>query len=246
MMLKRYFKIVLSIIFFCLITTACKTFVATQEQFERKAIENLVFDTSIVNQYQPYKDSLDKSMKVKIATLQNDVVKAQPSSTLTNLLADILFEQATKYIKQPIDFAVMNYGGIRLPSLSKGDLLVEHAYQLMPFDNYIVALQLNGTQVQELCNSIAKSGGWPVSHIQFTIDDANANNIQINNEALQNNKLYTVAMIDYIANGGDNMTMLKTITQIPTGVLLRNGIIDYFKTKQIIIPDDTKRIQHAE
>lgn len=246
MMLNRYFKIVILVILFCLINISCKTFVSTQQEFERKAVENLVLDTSIVNQYQSYKDSLDKSMKIKIATLQDDVVKNKPTSTLTNLMADILFDEATKYIKQPIDFAVMNYGGIRLPSLSKGDLLVEHAYQLMPFDNYIVALQLNANQVQELCNSIAKNEGWPVSHIQFDIEHDIATNILINQEPLQFNKMYTVAMIDYIANGGDNMTMLKSITQLPTGVLLRDGIIDYFKTNQIIIPNDTKRIQYAK
>jgi hypothetical protein len=51
----------------------------------------------------------------------------------------------------------------------------------------------------------------------------------INGAALELEKEYSVAISDYLANGGDHLNMLKGLEQTNTNVLLRDAFMDYFR-----------------
>jgi len=169
---------------------------------------------------------------------------------LGNMMADILKLKTAAYTNQTIDVAILNYGGIRTPSLSKGTLMVEHAYLLMPFDNYLVEQILTGQQLSDYCDSLAIKGGWPVAGIAFVIKNKKASDIRVNGIPIDLKKNYNVATNDYLANGGDGMTFLKTIPQIQTGKLYRDAIIEYWKEQtkagKKIQSNLENRIQYAE
>ncbi|MDB5226014.1 MAG: 5-nucleotidase [Bacteroidota bacterium] len=219
------------LLFFCVILlTACKSyFPATESSSLLKVNRSYGADLSVKSYYRPYKDSLDKIMKVPVVELQDDLVKKLPESTLGNLMVDMLKAKTEEYTKDKIDVGILNYGGIRSPSLTKGMLNVEHAYLLMPFDNYLVEQTLTGQQLKDFCDSIALKKGWPVSGMSFQIKNDKATNIMINNAPLNLSKTYKVALIDYVANGGDGMAFLKSIPQKQTGILFRDAILEYWK-----------------
>jgi 2',3'-cyclic-nucleotide 2'-phosphodiesterase (5'-nucleotidase family) len=168
-------------------------------------------------------------MKIKVAELDTDLSKSQPESTLGNLMADILKTKTAIYTRDKIDAAILNYGGIRMSSLTKGALNIEHAYMLMPFDNYIVEQVLTGQQLQDVCDSIAIKNGWPVAGISFQIKEKKAINILVNNIPINLGQKYSIAISDYLANGGDGLTFLKQIPQKQTGKLFRDAIIEYWQ-----------------
>lgn len=249
-MSRNYFNFLLPT-FLLLFVAGCKTYYPVTETSSIVKIKNNdIADSNIVTYYRPFKDSLDKLMKIPLATLENDLYKKQPESTLGNMVVDILKAKAADYTHQTIDVAILNYGGIRMPSLTKGTLKVEDAYLLMPFDNYVVVQVLTGKQVISFCDSIAQKNGWPVSGISFQIANNKAINCTINNKPIDENKLYKIALIDYVANGGDGMAFLKTIPQQQTGKLFREAIIEYWteqtKAGKPISASLEKRITHAE
>ena len=135
---------------------------------------------------------------------------------------------ASEYTHSSIDIGIINYGGIRVPSLTKGPVTIGNVYELMPFDNYLVVLSLTGKQVQSMLDAIAASGGWPVAGVTFTIKDNTADDVQINGKRLHSESTYHIAISDYLANGGDNMDMLKGLPQENTNVLLRDAFKAYF------------------
>ncbi|HRH57451.1 MAG TPA: 5'-nucleotidase C-terminal domain-containing protein [Chitinophagales bacterium] len=230
-MSKIYFKITYLLLAVFLIT-ACKTYYPVSQQQALIKVNNSVKeDASVKTYYKPYKDSLDKIMKVPLAVLAEDLTKKQPESTLGNLMADMLKVKTEEYYGQKIDIAVLNYGGIRVPSLTKGTLMIEHAYLLMPFDNYLTVQILSGQQLNDFCDSIAMKNGWPVSGISFQIKNGKAINILVNKEPIDLSKKYHLATNDYLSNGGDGMAMLKNIPQIQTGKLFRDAIIEYWKAE---------------
>jgi 2',3'-cyclic-nucleotide 2'-phosphodiesterase (5'-nucleotidase family) len=186
-------------------------------------------DTSVLNYYTPYKDSLDQLMKIPVAELEYDLTRKQPESTLGNLMADILKQKTAAYSGKQVDVGIVNYGGIRVTSLTKGLLRVEDAYFIMPFDNYLVIQELSGQQLTDLCDSIALKKGWPVSGISFQIKDNRAVNILVNEQAISLTKKYSLALSDYVANGGDGMAFLKSIPQQQTGKLFRDAIIEFWR-----------------
>ena len=231
MMSKVYSKISI-IVFIAVVFSACKTFYPVQNSATLVKANNLIqADTAILHYYQPYKDSLDKIMKIPLAELEEDLTKKLPESTLGNLMADILKVKTAEYTKDIIDVAIMNYGGIRVQSLTKGALNVEDAFLIMPFDNYIVEQVLTGQQLSDFCDLIAAKNGWPIAGFSFEIKDNKATNILINNQPIVLTKKYNVALNDYVASGGDGMALLKEIPQKQTGILLRDAIIEYWQAQ---------------
>ena len=231
-MSKIYSDIKIGIVATVIFFTACKVIYPTKHSATLiKLNKEIASDSSTFIYYKPYKDSLDKIMKVPLAVLAEDLTKKQPESTLGNLMADMLKVKTEEYYGQKIDIAVLNYGGIRVPSLTKGTLMIEHAYLLMPFDNYLTVQILSGQQLNDFCDSIAMKNGWPVSGISFQIKNGKAINILVNKEPIDLSKKYHLATNDYLSNGGDGMAMLKNIPQIQTGKLFRDAIIEYWKAE---------------
>ncbi|HTH30747.1 MAG TPA: 5'-nucleotidase C-terminal domain-containing protein, partial [Lacibacter sp.] len=72
--------------------------------------------------------------------------------------------------------------------------------------------------------------GWPVAGITMQIKDKKAVNVMIGGKIIDPNMIYTIANSDYVANGGDNSDMLKTIPQINNGFLLRDALIEYVQS----------------
>ena len=65
--------------------------------------------------------------------------------------------------------------------------------------------------------------------ITIQIKDNKAVNVRIGGEPLDINKVYVIANSDYIANGGDNVEMLKNIPQKNISYLMRDTLFDYIK-----------------
>ncbi|MFT5072028.1 MAG: 2',3'-cyclic-nucleotide 2'-phosphodiesterase (5'-nucleotidase family) [Chitinophagales bacterium] len=186
-------------------------------------------DMGIEEEILPYRTELEASMNKLIVLAHGDLPKAQPSSPLGNLLADATREMASTYISEDINIGIMNYGGIRVPSISKGNVSIGNVYEVMPFDNYLVVMRLKGSKLKEVFDAIAGGGGWPVSGVSFTIKNGKASQVMINGAALELEKEYSVAISDYLANGGDHLNMLKGLEQTNTNVLLRDAFMDYFR-----------------
>lgn len=165
-------------------------------------------------------------------------------------MADIVFEQANpifnKRTSDNIDFVLLNHGGIR-SIISKGNVTSRTAYEVMPFDNSIVVVDLKGAQVKELLDYLAAAKrAHPVSNLQLTIDkEFNIVDSKINGEEIDFSKNYNVATNDYLYNGGDRMNFFQTNDSLYVlDYKIRNAMIDYFKKVDTINPKiDNRFIQ---
>jgi 2',3'-cyclic-nucleotide 2'-phosphodiesterase (5'-nucleotidase family) len=183
-------------------------------------------DSLLVNLLASYKDSIHKTMGTVLGFSTDGLTKKQPESSLGNFMTDAMKTMAEKKFEKHIDAAFINYGGIR-SYLPKGDITVGRIFELMPFDNLIVLQEIKGDTLLSFLNFIAERNGWPVSGISMTITNRTATNILVNGKPLDTTATYTIANSDYIANGGDDVKMLKAIPQINKGYLLRDALIAY-------------------
>jgi 2',3'-cyclic-nucleotide 2'-phosphodiesterase (5'-nucleotidase family) len=110
------------------------------------------------------------------------------------------------------DFLFLNHGGLRA-SLPRGKITIGNVYEVMPFENELVVLTMNGTDADSVLQHIASMGGAPVSGVRFSIDGKRAKDITVNGTALSATKVYHVATSDYLANGGDGFSVLKKFTE---------------------------------
>jgi 2',3'-cyclic-nucleotide 2'-phosphodiesterase (5'-nucleotidase family) len=189
----------------------------------------------------PYQEFLLDSMAQPIAQVEEDLLKADANGKLGILMSKAMINRAENILSQEVDCAFMNRGGIRVPVLKAGPLALGRVYELMPFDNYLVVLEIPGDSLQKVLDVIALKGGWPAYGISYKIDDHGATDIKINGMSINGQQLYQVALSDYIANGGDKMTILKQFEQKNTGLGLRDAFIEYFiminQAGQAIMPD---------
>tara|TARA_B100000925_G_scaffold277165_1_gene244889 strand:- start:928 stop:1677 length:750 start_codon:yes stop_codon:yes gene_type:complete len=189
----------------------------------------------------PYQEFLLDSMAQPIAQVEEDLLKADANGKLGILMSKAMINRAENILNQKVDCAFMNRGGIRVPVLKAGPLALGRVYELMPFDNYLVVLEIPGDSLQKVLDVIALKGGWPAYGISYKIDDDGATDVKIDSIPIDGQKIYQVALSDYIANGGDKMTILKQFEQKNTGLGLRDAFIEYFiminQAGQAIMPD---------
>lgn len=211
------------------------------KRFDGKTFE---IDTVLDKMIQPYRKNLTATMNEVIGEFKSEMNKAKPSSSLTNFVCDAILESYEDAQKQKIDLVIQNFGGIRVNSIGSGPILTGEIYELMPFENYLVVMNINGKDLKTMLDKIAKSTGWPISKGSgFTIKDSSAVDIVINNEPFDENKNYVIATSDYVANGGDDMKFLSKTPKQETGMLIRYLIIAYIKKNKIIEANNEKRIK---
>ncbi len=151
-----------------------------------------------------------------------------------NLLADILMQQANPIFKirtgNQIDIALLNYGGIR-SIINPGKITARTAYEIMPFENSIVVVELKGKSVRDMVSYLINADRpQPISGMQIILaKNGELKSVSIQGKPFDENRSYFVATIDYLLQGGGNMLFLKdglSVTELD--YLLRNAMIDYF------------------
>ena len=182
---------------------------------------------TIQEMIEPYKSQLDDKMNQVIANVGTELSKKQPESTLGNWTSDALMA-GIKRQGLSADFAVCNYGGMRVPVITIGPLTMGELYELSPFDNEIMIVDVPGNIVDSLFQHIAERNGWPVSgNIRMTMKDGKMLTCLINGKTIDPNTMYKVVTPDYVANGGDDARFMVGLKRMQTGFLQRDLIIQY-------------------
>lgn len=219
---------------------SCKTtYVSSLSDSQNISVAENVsqLDSQLVQSYLPYKNILEKDMHRVISFSDVELIKQKPESGLTNFLSDLLLKEGQNSalksnlkIKPVVSF--FNYGGIRT-SLPKGEITVGKIFELMPFENEMVFIQLTGDQLQQFYDVIAEKGGDSVGGVRFVISNNKAKNIVIGGETLVAREKYWMVTNDYTANGGDGLQILAQHSElIDSGKKIRDVIISNLEERQ--------------
>lgn len=217
--MKHYGKYFLLLVLYSALCSCSKIYVVdkkTTAQYVFNDSINSKTDSSTLTYIQPYKEQLAGLMSEVLVESAQPLSKGYPEGLLGDYCADACQRQSiirSKELGLPSpDLSLLNNGGLRV-SLPKGNITVGNIFELMPFENSLVLLELSGVQLLELLNFIAEKNGTPISGVKFIIKDKKATSILINNSEFNVEKKYWVATSDYLANGGDNLVFLKNVSR---------------------------------
>ena len=234
--MRRSFSYTLLITCFIWIASCKTNYVPTSFEARNLSVsssENQL-DSQIVRMYLPFKNKLEKDMGRVISRTEKEMFKQKPESYLTNFLADLLLFEAKieaekSNLKINPNISYFNYGGIR-SFLPEGEITVGNVFELMPFENEMVFIQLSGNQIQEFLNQLAQKGGDSVGGVRFLISNEKAKNIKINGVDLKLSEKYWIVTNDYVADGGDGLTIFtKRFKIIKSGIKIRSLIINHLE-----------------
>ncbi|NAY90704.1 hypothetical protein GTQ34_02125 [Muricauda sp. JGD-17] len=208
-------------------------------------------------------DSLDifvKPYRVRIDEVLDSTLAHAPlplllddgarNTSMGNLMADIVLEETAplfqKQTGKNLDFVVLNRGGIR-SIISAGNVNARNAYEVMPFENYIAVVELDGAAARQLFTFLAEAPRpHPIAGIQIVLGkNGKLESVTINGSPFDENRNYFVATSDYLVNGGPSIGFFDEMVSITdTRYLLRNAIIDHFrKVDTLVARVDSRFIQ---
>jgi len=171
-----------------------------------------------------YKPEMDRIMQQVVGVSAREMRSGRPESLLSNFAVDAILEQTKKLSDGKVDFSLTNFGGIR-SSMPGGNVRRYDIFSIFPFENYVVIVDLYGSSVRKLFQGIAQRPEALSYNVQLKIRDGELKEALIDGARIDDKRLYRVATIDFLLDGGDSMTALSEAKAVEqTGLLIRDVI----------------------
>lgn len=183
---------------------------------------------------QGYRAELAAEMGRLLVYSEQVIERGTPEGLLNNFVADLVLEKGHQLYspadEHPIDFCLLNYGGLRVP-LPKGEITFERVFELLPFENEMVVITLSGEKILELFQYLSVSSvGMPLAGARLTIANGQPASILIQDQEFDIKRNYKVLTSDYLAGGGDSMGFfLQPLNYELLGMRVRDAIIHHMQ-----------------
>lgn len=206
-------------------------------------------DGTMTELLRPYRQGVDSLMSVRIGTVASsfDINR----NGLRNLSADIVKAIGAKFSPKPVELSVINVGGIR-SGWDKGPLTKGEVMNSFPFDNRVSILEISGKDLREAFDIIAPRGDGVSDNVRVQYDPASGKctSVTIDGKPLDDDRMYILSTIDYLAQGGDYLKSFTRAKHIGESErVLYDDFISYISEGPLkgkkLRPDETPRITAA-
>ncbi len=157
-----------------------------------------------------------------------DNPRTDPDLPLANMFVDALRAYGSRYFKVPMDFAITNFGGIRVP-LPEGAITLDDIGSMFPFKNYMCYVRMKGSNLLRLLEQLAGTKAFqPVSGVQVRVKNHQLESALIGGKPIDPQRVYNVTTIDFLLDGGDKINIGALALDVKLShVLLKDIMLDY-------------------
>ncbi len=160
----------------------------------------------------PFIETAERGLDVKVGTSRVELTRRGGSnSTLGNLITQALQEETGA------DLAFVNQGGLRT-DLPAGDIDMGDLLRVMPFDNSVVVVQMQGRMIRDIFERKSRRSSSGIVQSGATVvvdpdapDGERVKELLIKGAPLDPAKIYRVATTDYLLQGNSGLSMLAQI-----------------------------------
>jgi 2',3'-cyclic-nucleotide 2'-phosphodiesterase (5'-nucleotidase family) len=183
-----------------------------------------------------YGERLRAEMRTVIGRAGHDLVKGLGGGSLGAFVADVIRHTAEQLTKEPVHAALQNSGGLRR-SIARGKITLGTIYEVMPFENEIVVLEISGeTLLQLIRHLVARSTDRvtdALSGVEIVACRGELRTALLDGRPIDLQASYRLATSDYLHQGGSGYTMLAAARRvIPTGMTVREALIAFIRSQQ--------------
>jgi 2',3'-cyclic-nucleotide 2'-phosphodiesterase (5'-nucleotidase family) len=197
-------------------------------------------DDAIEKLLAPYSGKV-RALDVRVGTLEGNLKKERVGGgPLGNFVVDGMRAQARTKLGKPVALAIMNAGGLRKNDIAAGELRASDIFELLPFENALVAVDLTGAQLSRLLQIVVRDAqaGARIHYkwndqsrpefISGKLVDDNGHEQEIDSE-----QLYTIVTIDYLLNlrSGAYAILQEAKSTTPLNLTVRDAIMAYVKAE---------------
>jgi 2',3'-cyclic-nucleotide 2'-phosphodiesterase (5'-nucleotidase family) len=156
----------------------------------------------------PYTRTINATMGKVIGECKIEMIAQRPSSNLGNWTCDLLLQfgkDSLGLAEEPV-ISLYNVGGLRA-AITVGPITNGTIFQVMPFDNVVVAVKIPVGVLPEMLAYLKAKGGEPIGGFKIIAGE------MILPDDVEKRGYVWIVTSDFLMNGGDNMTFLGKYTE---------------------------------
>lgn len=229
----------------CPATPAPKPAATTATKVNEKASETLVDssvpdDPDIEKLLQPYREKIS-ALTVVIGKLEGNLTKSTiGAGTLGQFVTNAMLDEARKRAGPSTAMAITNAGGLRKNEIAGGQLRVSDIFELLPFENELITIDLTGAQLLKLAE-VSVRNAQAGARVQFRWNEQNRTEVigtklldaNGTEHDIDPNRIYTIVTIDYLykLNSGSYAILRQGKNLKELKVTIRDAVVDYVKSE---------------
>lgn len=131
---------------------------------------------------------------------------AYPESALSNWFIDILIRKTEELSGKNVHIGIANFGGIRV-DMPQGEIILDDMLSMFPFKNYLAYVEHTGKEIRAVLESMAEGRFEVLGGVKVVADGGKLVSVEIDGEPLDDEKVYGMATISFLLNGGDGLAL---------------------------------------
>lgn len=205
-------------------------------------------DERIRSLIEKYKESMSPELERTLGynEAQLDASRRDVRSDAPNKLAILIAGLVADSVGA--DLGLVNSGSIRA-GMEKGKVTLNDIYKILPFDDTVVKLQINGADLEAVLQTSAQlpdgSGGKLQSYgiVTRRVGDS-IELLKVKGRPFEASENYSIAVGEFLASGGDGYEILryKGKNKLDSGLVIRDLLVHFVETKQTVTEKDVPAV----
>jgi 2',3'-cyclic-nucleotide 2'-phosphodiesterase (5'-nucleotidase family) len=201
-------------------------------------------DVALDKMLEPYRAKV-RELDTVIGRLEGTLIKGRVvGGSMGNFVTDAAREQARGKLGRPIALAILNRDGLRKNTIAPGDLRVRDIFEILPFENELMVVDLTGAQLRRLLETLMGYGDLAQSGARIKYQKNEKGRYEMLRlqligpagelEEIDPARTYTIVTVDFVINRGGAYEFLKEIKDVhPLGVKIRDAVTAYVKAMTV-------------
>jgi 2',3'-cyclic-nucleotide 2'-phosphodiesterase (5'-nucleotidase family) len=209
---------------------------ATQSLIDASIPDDAALDTMLG----PYRVKV-RELDTVIGSLEGTLIKGRVvGGSMGNFVTDAVREQAQRQLGKPLALAILNRDGLRKNTIAQGSLRARDIFEILPFENELLAVDLTGAQLRHLLETLMSNLDLAQSGARIKYQTNEKGRYEIVSlkligptgalEEIDPARTYTIVTVDFIMTRGGAYDFLKEIKTVsPLNLKIRDAVTAYVK-----------------
>ena len=179
-------------------------------------------------------DAQPKMARVKevIGYSTNPMFSYYPESELSNWFIDLLMDKTARLAGKKVHIGITNFGGIRV-DMPQGQIILDDMLSMFPFRNYLTYIEHTGKQIRAILEEMAATRFEVLGGVKVVADGGRIVSVEIDGEPLDDDKVYGLATISFLLEGGDNLSLAENALSVTVyeDVPIIDAVLEHIRTE---------------
>ena len=166
-------------------------------------------------------------LKKVIAYSEGEMPRKRSEGALSNWFVGLIMDKVSALSGRKCHVGICNFGGIR-KGMPQGDVILDDIQSMFPFKNYLVHLEMTGSELRRVFESMALNGFQAVAGAHIEVIGGKLSSVTVDGMPLDDSRVYDVATISFLLDGGDGLRLADHAVSVNQyDVLISEAVLEH-------------------